>query len=290
MSADEPITAQEALPLVDKYATRSSTRNNAYGRVSQELHVSVGALRTAAWREGKKRPRRSLKFAFSEKEEKLLEMICVIHARQGIPLTYSDFIDVASIFAKKDKKRPFSRKFVDGFINRHKDVLCKKRGKITSPTRCLGTTQEKIKEFISVLNKYRTGNTLNKRNMFVFDETIIGDSCTIPLVIGEQKKSGGGNINVLRVREKALGCYIPFSMPDGTTPFRVFIFKSGSKKEGRIIPHGLVPTAERKLRSRPERLFLQSEKGFLTTGLFKIIMEEFIKWWKRVNPGLHCFF
>ena len=143
MSADEHITAQDALPLVDKYANRSPTRNNVYGRVSQELRVSVGALRTAAWREGKKRPRRSLKFAFSEKEEKLLEMICVIHARQGIPLSYSDFIDLASIFAKKDKKHRFSRKFVQGFISRHHTVLLSGRGKITSPLRYPDATPEK---------------------------------------------------------------------------------------------------------------------------------------------------
>jgi len=216
-------------------------------------------------------------------------MICVIHARQGIPLTYDEFADLASIFAKKKKKHPFSRKFVRGFIGRHDKVLFAARGKITSPTRDARTTQEKTKRFIALLNTYRKRNTMNKRNMFVFDETVIGDGCTIPLVIGERRKSGGGNINVLRIREKALGCYIPFSMPDGSTPFRVFIFRSGSKKEGRILPHGLAPASERKLRTRPHRLFLQSEKGFLTIGLFKIIMEEFIKWWKRDHSGLHCF-
>lgn len=130
---------------------------------------------------------------------------------------------------------------------------------------------------------------MNKRNTFVFDETVIGDSNSPPVVIGERRKSGGGNINVLRIREKTLGCYIPFSMPDGTTPFRVFIFKSGSGKEGRILQHAVVPRAERKLRTRPYRLFLQSKKGFLTIPLFKIIMEEFIKWWTLLHPGLHCF-
>ncbi len=130
---------------------------------------------------------------------------------------------------------------------------------------------------------------MNKRNTFVFDETVVGDCCKIPLVIGVRQKSGGGNINVLRIREKALGCFIPFSMPDGSTPFRVFIFESGSKKKGHVLPQALRPIEERRLRTRPKRLFLQSEKGFLTAELFKIIMEEFIKWWKRFNPGLHCF-
>ena len=78
-------------------------------------------------------------------------------------------------------------------------------------------------------------------------------------------------------------------MPDGTTPFRVFIFKSGTKKQGRILQHALVPREERKLRARPHRLFLQSKKGFLTNHLFKIIMEDFTKWWTTTHPGLHCF-
>ena len=214
MSTSEGTGARDALYLVDKYASRSPTRKDAFRLASEESGVSVGALRTAAWREAKKRPRRSLKCAFSEKEEMLLEMICVIHAREGIPLSYSDFIDVASIFAKKDKNHPFSRKFVEGFLSRHKDVLTGRRGKITSPICCKGTTREKTMDFISLLNKYRRKNTLNKRNTFVFDETVIGDSCTIPLVIAERHKSGGGNANVLRIREKALGCYVPFSMPD----------------------------------------------------------------------------
>ena len=111
---------------------------------------------------------------------------------------------------------------------------------------------------------------MNKRNTFVFDETVIGDCCKIPLVIGERRKSGGGNINMIRVREKALGCYIPFSMPDGSTPFRVFIFKSGSKKTGQVLPQARRPTGEARLRTPPERLFLQSEKGFLTTELSRL--------------------
>ena len=130
---------------------------------------------------------------------------------------------------------------------------------------------------------------MNKRNIFVFDETRIGDGPDLPFVIGVRRNSGGRNINVIRIREKALGCYILFSMPDGSTPFRVFIFKSGSKKQGRIIPYGQAPIRERRQRTRPHRLFLQSEKGYVTIQLFKIIMEEFLKWWTRYQPGLQCF-
>ena len=128
-----------------------------------------------------------------------------------------------------------------------------------------------------------------KRNTFVFDETVIGDCCGIPVVIGERRNSGGGSINVLFFCEKALGCYIPFSVPDCSTPLRVFIFKSGSNKKGHVLPEALRPVEERRLRTHPHRLFLQSEKGHLTYEHFKIIMEEFIKWWRRFHPRLHCF-
>ena len=99
MSCAEKPTARDVLYLVDKYAERSPTRKEAFSRAAKESGVSVGALRTAAWREGKKHPRHSLKCAFSEEEEKLLELVRVIHCRQGTPLTTSDFIDIASIFA-----------------------------------------------------------------------------------------------------------------------------------------------------------------------------------------------
>ena len=33
--------------------------------------------------------------------------------------------------------------------------------------------------------------------------------------MGELPKSGGGNLNVNDPRQVALGCYIPFPMPDG---------------------------------------------------------------------------
>ena len=72
---------------------------------------------------------------------------------------------------------------------------------------------------------------INKNIIVVFDETIIGDSISLPLFIGERRKSGDGNININEPRQGALGCYIPFSMPGGRTPFRVFIFKTGKLKK-----------------------------------------------------------
>ena len=58
---------------------------------------------------------------------------------------------------------------------------------------------------------------MNSHNIVVFDESVIGDSVTVPVVIGEKRKSGGSNNNYVQTRQARLGCYIPFSMPDGTT-------------------------------------------------------------------------
>ena len=90
MFAAKHVSGRDALALVDKYASRSPTRKDAIRLASQEIGCSVGAIRTAACREGKRRPRDSLRKAFSKKEEMLLEMICVIYARQGMPLSYND--------------------------------------------------------------------------------------------------------------------------------------------------------------------------------------------------------
>ena len=119
-------------------------------------------------------------------------------------------------------------------------------------------------EFIDALDDIMALNIVNKSNMIVFDETIIGDDFSVPIVIGEKKDSAGGNINVVRTREMALGCYIPFSMPDGSTPFRVFIFRSGPNVRCRAFVPAYKPKKEIGLRGQPERVFLQSEKGYLT--------------------------
>ncbi len=104
--------------------------------------------------------------------------------------------------------------------------------------------EERTNEFIEKLNRDMTTHKMNKSNIFVFDETITGNSVSLPVVIGKQRESGGGNLNVCYTHEKVLGCYIPFSMPDGTTPFRVFIFRAGKLKQGQEILDAVLPGKE----------------------------------------------
>ena len=148
---------------------------------------------------------------------------------------------------------------------------------------------QKTLDFIASMDEIMATHVINKNNIVVFDETIIKDGGTLPIVIGERKESGGGTVNVIDIKAYPLGCYIPFSMPDGSTPFRVFIFRTGPNVRGKAFVPAFKPKEERGLREHPVRLFLQSEKGYLTIELFRYIMEEFTKWWTTTRPGLDCF-
>ena len=85
------------------YAKRAHTRKGAYALISRNTGRTVNSLRVAASREGLTSRRHSLQFAFSEKEEEALVTACIVHARQGTPLTIRDFIQMASFFAPKKK-------------------------------------------------------------------------------------------------------------------------------------------------------------------------------------------
>ena len=62
----------------------------------------------------------------------------------------------------------------------------------------------KTKEFVSTLNDLFESKTINNNNLVVFDETVIGESESLPIVIREKIDSGGGNISVVRTRGSML--------------------------------------------------------------------------------------
>ena len=77
----------------------------------------------------------------------------------------------------------------------------------------------------------------NSRNVVIFDETVIGDSVTVPFVIGERRKSGGDSNNFVHTRQARLGCFIPFSMLDGATPLpRFYLQARGCSKRWNSFP------------------------------------------------------
>ena len=147
---------------------------------------------------------------------------------------------------------------------------------------------QKTKEFIAGFEKKMAVENLSEKNIVVFDETIIGDAVFLPQVITERKRSGGGNANVVISRMRALGSYIPFSMVDGNTPFRVFIINQKTCRDLMIPESPILPKAEKGLRDTPYRLFLSSETGYITTELFRRIIDAFIYWWTTTRPGVGC--
>ena len=289
MCAAERKPAKSYLYKVDELATQACTRGSVYDRVSEKSGKSSGSLRTAASRLGLTKTGHSLHFLFSDAQEQALVCACVIHARQGSAMTILEFRQMASFVAKKEPGDLVSTHFAKDFVCRHGDVLCRKKGKITSPTRSSDTMLERTKEFIDTMNTLIERGVINKSNLLVFDETVIGDGDSCCLVIGERKDSGGGNINVLRTREQALGCYIPFSTVDGKTPFRVMIFKTKDVQGDGNVMTVLTPFAESRTGRGPHRVFFHNKTGFLSGDEFAPMMEEFTNWWNIRNPGLHCF-
>ena len=281
---------QLALYELKKLRRKASTRDNAYHYLSEKYGIKVSSIRAAASRAGLTSMTSSLKRIFSKEEEEALVEVCIRQARQYKPFTIRAFSQVARKFAGSlHKPRKFTKRFVSGFMKRHRKVLHKKKGKLTSPTRSSKNTFAKTEAFIDSLNRDIESNRINSQNIVVFDETIIGDSVTVPVVIGERRNSGGDNINFVQTRQARLGSYIPFSMPDGTTPFRVFVFKSDDLGKKGAEFEVLKPIREEGFRSDVYRLYLSSGTGYLNKTLFEYVMVRFVMWWKSSHGHVDCF-
>jgi len=280
---------QAVLKKCKTLMSRARTRKRFYKNLSEKNGCSLCALRKRISRARLTSKKFSLMCTFSKEEEDALVDVCILCSRDNRPLTIPDFIRLASFFASRfDEAHFFTRSFSRRFLKRHKEVLCKRTGKVTSPTRCSGRMLQKTEEFIEELDPFMASHHMNQKNIVVFDETIIGDDVSLPVFMGERRKSGGGNLNVNEPRQVALGCYIPFSMPNGSTPFRVFIFRTGKLKKGQEIIDVLIPKDEFGLRKHPNRLYLASETGYLNITLFRRVIEEFTKWWRTTNHNLDC--
>ena len=206
-----------------------------------------------------------------------------------MPLSFNEFIELTSIFAKEEEGKYFSYSFVSEFVDRHTDVLLKRNERVTSPKRCIDTVQKNTKDFVESMEMILATNIINKNNIVVFYETVIGEDCAPYIVITEEKDFADNNANVCQTRGQRLGTYIPFSMTNGSTPFRVFIFQEGNLKEGEVLKHYVAPKREKGFRGDPRMLFLSCKTGFMSIELFAYIMDDFANWWKVTHPGLDCF-
>ena len=228
-------------------------------------------------------------FYFTVKEEEDFVKICNKYANRGDPLTIADLIELLSRYKNLPENKKISRHCVTDFLKRHRKVICVKYAKETSPKRSSDVMNISTQQFVDELDPLFHANLINRNNLFVFDETLIGQSAHKLLVVGERRKSGGGNINKYGTSGKTLGCYIPFSKCDGSTPFRVFVKKGPetSKPEG---PQGQPEENVKVVRSATiYRLYLSSKSGYLTIPLFQCILDHFSNWWKESFPNLRCY-
>ena len=112
---------------------------------------------------------------------------------------------------------------------------------------------------------------MNQNNIVVSDETVIGDCVSQCKSLGERTDFGGNNTNVYETRESALSSYFPFSLPDGSTPFQVFIVSPGKKGKDFSADTALILKKEKWRSRHPHRLFLSSEYSFISTEHFETI-------------------
>lgn len=99
--------AKECLYDVKEDMRRASTRQGLYARMSLETGRSEPSIRMAVSRAGLTKGGLSLHHIFSSEEEEALVAACIIFARQGVPYTIRDFIELASSFAEKKNVRNF---------------------------------------------------------------------------------------------------------------------------------------------------------------------------------------
>jgi len=159
-----------------------STRKKAYEILERESGKSRNSLRVAFHKEGMTNRRESVGYSLPPDFDQTLVVICLVNARQRTPLKKADFLMVASKLAKKENGEVFSSSFFNVFLKRHKGTLIKSRGKVTSKTRNYEDMLEKTQAFIDSLDEIMATHVINNSNTVVFDETIINDGGTLPIV------------------------------------------------------------------------------------------------------------
>ena len=166
---------KERIKRLKYYLSNPRTRDEAYVLTARDFNISVGAVKMTASRGGVASRSHSKRYLLSVKDEEAFVDICLKYARRGVPLTLPDFLEMTRRFKGYAKNRQFSRHFAYDFIKRHKETLCFRTEKVTSPARSSDTMDQETEKFITEVEPLVDRNSINKNNLFVFDETYIGD-------------------------------------------------------------------------------------------------------------------
>ena len=108
MSTPKRDHAKDWLYKLDFYLSDPITIPYAFELLAKESGFTVNALHVAAHRRGWTASVHPPKLAVAAEYEEALVTACIIHARQCTPLIKSEFIELASRFAKKEEGQFFT--------------------------------------------------------------------------------------------------------------------------------------------------------------------------------------
>ena len=275
----------EMMAEVIELSRQPSLRHEAFSIVASKHGKKEATFRTWFHRHRDEFPEFCPTMKFGNETEELLVAICLQHAAIRVPLDFKCFQKICFELTQSQ----ISRKYMKEFVGRHSDILSLRKGKLLSPKRrtvhLLHETDAFVDEWGYLIDK----GLVHERNLFVCDESRIGFPGQEREVITLLNTTGSC---VEQWRGEALCTYLPFSRPDGSTPFRVYIFKNPNFEDESSmmeIPKPNVTQASELANGVHRQLFLQNKTGYLDTALYKVILTEFHAWWVSIHPNLDCY-
>ena len=139
----------EIIKRLMQYLSNPFKRKEAYANVAKEFNKSIPAIKMKASRAGLTNQEHSLQYYFSVEEEEAIEAICLKYARLSKPLSILQMIQLLRRYKNYPDSHKISRHFVTNFIRRHKNTLCLKTAKTTSPSRSSDIMDQLAEDFIT---------------------------------------------------------------------------------------------------------------------------------------------
>ena len=266
------------LETLDVLLANPKDRKTAFSDISELSEMDVSSFQKAY---KKLNPQFSSKTTFTPEEEDIIEIVCILKSKDHQPFNQKGLCLMAKCLFDVD----VGRKWAYGFLERHKETLSFEIPKPLSPIRARVSIVEETEHFIACWSILVKAHRITDQNLFVFDETRIGRDFTRDKRVSA---SGLGNPHQEIAKGQVFCTYVPFSRPDGSTPFRVYIFRKDEKRNNANddIAGYLEPKHQRDC---VQRLYLTSPTGYMTLENFRDIMAAFHKWWSDGHGSTNVF-
>lgn len=267
------------VPYFDALVSHPSFRDGAAARIAEIAGCSPEALMRARQR-AHPGGEASLRYLMSPETEKAVFGVCMSMASYNQPL---DVSRLTVVIEKITNNRP-STSTVRNFLHRHSALLGYREGSVLAAKRSGPEILEQTLAFCDQWGGTTDTHNIKAFNMAFTDEFRAGFDGKGRLVI---VPVGAAHQNIEQPRGDAYCTYMLVTFADGTTPFRVYIFKRQPGIDD--VLKVFAPAKRDRLRGAPVRLFLQSDTGYLTGELWDLIIMEFHAWWETIHPGLEVF-